>query len=227
MSDREQDGAALPPGFDDFYRKTYARVLAWARFLAWNMADAEQAVTDAFTATAQRWDGVGVSGFEAAEAYVRTIVRRQLARTRRRWLRRYYAELHGPVPPPPSDPHLAAEAREVLALFPQLSRRQREVLALWCQEYTSEEIARELGMKSTAVRTHLQRARHKLRDTLGMRGAEDERAGEFVSAADQLTIVLFRCEAELSETFAADTERMERIRAEIIARLAGQARHGR
>ena len=32
MSDREQDGAALPPGFDDFYRKTYARVLAWALF---------------------------------------------------------------------------------------------------------------------------------------------------------------------------------------------------
>lgn len=244
MTGREQDGAVLPSGFDDFYRKTYDRVLTYARFLAGNIADAEQAVTDAYAATAQRSDQV--SRYEAAEAFVRMIVRQQLTRTRRRWRGRRSAELHGPVPPPLSDPELSAEVRAVLALFARLSTTQREVLALRCQEYTTEEIARELGMKPSKVRTHLERARRRLRDALGLRpGPAEERTDEFVPAAsvrrasghadpaagagdrDQLTDLLLRSEAALGEAFAADTAGMERIRAGIIARLAILARDGR
>jgi len=202
-------------------------------------------VADAYAATAKRWDRV--SGYQAREAFVRMIVRQQLAKARRRWWGRRSAELHSPVPASAADPELSAEVRAVLALFPLLPKKQREALALRCQEYTTKEIAQELGMKPSTVRTHLERARRRLRDALGIGpGPDSERADEFVSAAsarrgdagipsgagqrdhDPLTSVLHRSEAGLREAFAADTGRRERIRAGIIARVSGhQERAGR
>lgn len=245
MTDRAQDDTALPPGFDEFFAAAYARVLTYARFLARNMVDAEQAAADAYAATAKRWDRI--SGFESKEAYVRRIVRQQLAREHRRGWRRRGAETRGLVPPRPADPELSAEVRMVLDLFPLLPPKQRAVLILCCQEYTSEEIAQELGMKPSTVRTHLERARRRLRDALGIRpGPGADRTDEFVPAAsarrrntsslpgperhehDQLTSLLHDSEAELREAFAADQARMERIRAVIAARVAGhRGRRGR
>ena len=238
MTDRAQDDTALPPGFDEFFAATYGRVLTHARFLARNMVDAEQAAADAYAATAKRWNRI--SGFEAKEAYVRRIVRQRLAKEHRRRWRRRDAETRGLVPPRPADPELSAEVRTVLDLIPLLPEKQRAVLVLACQEYTSEEIAQELGMKSSTVRTHLERARRRLRDALGIRpGPGTDRADKLVPAAsarrgnassrpgpeqhehDQLTGLLHRCEAELREAFAADQARKERIRAVIAARAAG------
>jgi DNA-directed RNA polymerase specialized sigma24 family protein len=67
VTDHAQDDAALPPGFDEFFVATYGRVLTYARFLARDMVDAEQAVADAYAAAAKRWDQV--SGYEVKEAY--------------------------------------------------------------------------------------------------------------------------------------------------------------
>lgn len=238
MTDRAGDGVALPPCFEGFYVETYGRVLTYARFLASNMVDAEQAAADAYAATAKRWDLV--SGYEAKEAYVRRIVRQRLAKEHRRRWHRGSAETRGPAPLRPTDPELSAEVRMVLDLFPLLPKKQRAVLVLACQEYTSEEIAQELGMKPSTVRTHLERARRRLRDALGIRpGPDADRTDEFVPAAsarrgdasslpgpeqhehNQLTSLLRRGEAELREAFAADQARMERIRAVIAARVAG------
>lgn len=245
MTDPVQNESALPPGFGEFFAATYGRVLTYARFLARNMADAEQAVADAYAEAAKRWDRI--SGFEAKEAYVRRIVRQRLAKEHRRRRRRRDTETQGPVPLRPADPELSAEVRLVLDLFPLLPEKQRAVLVLACQEYTSEEIAQELGMKPSTVRTHLERARRRLRDALGIRPeAGTDRTDKFVPAAsarrgnasplpgpeqhehDQLTGLLQRSEAELREAFAADQARMERIRAVIAARIAGhRGRRGR
>jgi RNA polymerase sigma factor (sigma-70 family) len=245
VTDRAQDDIALPPGFEGFYVETYGRVLTYARFLARNMADAEQAAADAYAATAKRWDRV--SGYEAKEAYVRRIVRQRLAKEHHRWGHRKSAETRGPVALRPTGPELSAEVRMVLDLFPLLPERQRAVLILCCQEYTSEEIAQELGMKPSTVRTHLERGRRRLRDALGIRpGPGAGRTDEFVPAAsarrgnagplpspvqrehDQLTRLLHDSEAELRQAFAADRARMERIRAVIAARVAGhRGRRGR
>lgn len=245
MTDHAQDSIALPPGFEDFYAKTYGRVLTYARFLARNMVDAEQAAADAYVETAKRWDRV--SGYEAKEAYVRRIVRQRLAKEHHRWWHRTSAETRGPVPLRPTDPELSAEVRMVLDLIPLLPPKQRAVLILCCQEYTSEEIAQELGMKPSTVRTHLERARRRLRDALGIRPVPGaDRTDTFVPAAsarrgdvsplpgpeqhghDHLTGLLRRSETELREAFAADQARMERIRAVIAAQVAGRrGRRGR
>jgi RNA polymerase sigma-70 factor (ECF subfamily) len=152
VSRHEQDGAVPLRGFDEFFCTTYPRVLAYARFLARDMVDAELAVADAYAETAKRW--TRIHEFEAKEAYVRRLVRQRLERQRRRQLRRVIAELKGHLSPRPADPELSAEVRTVLALIPLLPERQRAVLVLACQEYTSEEIAQELGMKASTVRTH-------------------------------------------------------------------------
>jgi RNA polymerase sigma-70 factor (ECF subfamily) len=235
----EQDGAVPLPGFDEFFYTTYPRVLAYARFLARDMVDAELAVADAYVETAKRW--TRIHEFEAKEAYVRRLVRQRLERQRHRQLRRVIAELKGHLSPRPADPELSAEVRTVLGLIPLLPEKQRAVLVLACQEYTSEEIAQELGMKSSTVRTHLERARGRLRDALGIRSAPGtDRADKLVPAASarrgsenslsgpeqhehgQLTGLLHRSEAELREAFAADQARMERIRAAVAARVAGR-----
>lgn len=245
MTDRARAAAASPPGFDEFFNATYSRVLAYARFLARNMVDAEQATVDAYAATAKQWDRVG--GFEAREAYVRRIVWQKLAKEHRRRQRRWSADARGRVPTRPTDPELSAEVRMVLDLIPSLPPRQRAVLILCCQEYTSEEIAQELGMKPSTVRTHLERARRRLRDALGItweRGTD--RTDRLVSASsarhgdagslpgpeqferDRLSELVHRSEAELREAFAADRARMERIRGLIAARIAGRrGRRGR
>lgn len=237
----EQANAVLPPGFDAFYDRTYYRVLAYARKLAGNIADAEQAVVDAYTVTALRWDRVG--GYESPEAYVRKIVRRHIAKAIRQWWRRQDPGWlrNVPLPPPPADPELSAEARELLALFQLLSKAQRQVLELHCQGLTSSEIAQELGMKPTTVRTHLERARARLRNALGLwPKPEGNRGDEFAPAAaskgrpgepgtgrperDPLAEFLAGSHQALLDAIAADEERKARVRAEIIARLGGQGR---
>jgi len=238
VTDRAQDGVALLPGFEGFYNETYARVLAHACHLAQNMVDAEQAVVDAYATTAKRWDRI--SGYEAKEAYIRKLVRQRLAKQYRRRWRRSRAESWGQAPSRPTDPELSAEVRLVLDLIHRLPPRQREVLALVCQEHTSEEIAQELGMKASTVRTHLERARRRLRDTLGGAGSGADRTDAFVPAAparrpgpaqhgdDRITGLLYRSEAELREALAADQARMERIRAAVASRVAGNCgRRGR
>jgi RNA polymerase sigma-70 factor (ECF subfamily) len=242
MTDRERGAAASPPGFDEFFDATYSRVLAYARFLARNMVDAEQAAVDAYAAAAKQWGRVG--DFEAKEAYVRRIVWQKLAKEHRRRQRRWGADVRGPVPAAPTDPELSAEVRTVLALIPSLPPKQRAVLILCCQEYTSEEIAQQLGMKPSTVRTHLERGRRRLRDALGItRERNTDRTDKLVSAAsvrhgnagsvpdpeqfehDRIAELVRRSEAELREAFAADRARMDRIRDLIAARVAGL--HGR
>jgi RNA polymerase sigma-70 factor (ECF subfamily) len=245
VTDRARDDTALPPGFGEFFDATYGRVLAYARFLARGMADAEQAAADAYAITVENWGRV--SSFEAKEAYVRRIVWQKIGKQKRRRLRGWIAEKRGFVSPRPTDPELSAEVRLVLELISRLPPKQRAVLILCCQEYTSEEIAQELGMKPSTVRTHLERGRRRLRDALGIRpGSGIDRTDEFVPAAssrrgnasplpgseqlehDQLTVLLYRSEAELREAFAADQARMERIRAGIAAQVAGhRGRRGR
>jgi RNA polymerase sigma-70 factor (ECF subfamily) len=226
-------------GFEDFYDETSKRVLTHACLLAQNMVDAEQAVVDAYAETAKRWDRI--SGYEAKEAYVRMIVRQRLAREHRRRWRRRSCESWGQAPSRPADPALSAEVRLVLDLLQMLPAKQRAVMALACQEYTSGEIAQELRMAPSTVRTHLTRARNRLRDALGLQpGPGADRIDEFASAVyerrgnvsplpgreqegnDQLTGLLQGSEAELREAFATDQARMERIRAAVAARIAGR-----
>lgn len=235
------DPALVPPGFDEFFRDTYSRVLVGARFLAANMVDAEQAVADGYAETAKRWNRV--SGYEAREAYLRLIIRQRLAKAHRRRGRRKHAEARATVSPRATDPELSAQVRLVLDLIPLLPPKQRAVIALSAQELTSEEIAQELGMKASTVRTHLERARRRLRDALGIRpGTSGGRLDEFVplrtgarsphprpgaEQSDQLGLLLRRGATELREGLAVDTTRRERVRALITARVARPGRWGR
>jgi RNA polymerase sigma-70 factor (ECF subfamily) len=226
------DGITLLPGFDDFYRQTYARVLAYARLQAGDITDAEQATVDAYTEAASRWDRV--SQYDNPEAYVRLIVRQRLTKTFRRWLREHSVAQQLSPPVPPADPELSAEVLAVLDFARRLPGRQRQILALHCQGYTSEEIAQELGVKPSTVRTHLERARIRLRDAFRMgQGPDGRRADDLVPAPRAATDsrprddLLLRSGAALHQAFAADAERMERLRAQIGAALAGKRRADR
>jgi RNA polymerase sigma-70 factor (ECF subfamily) len=228
-----QDGAVLLPGFDDFYRQTYARVLAYARFQAKGIADAEQALVDAYTVAAGQWDRIGQ--YDNPEAYVRQIVRQSLARAVGRWWKGLMVAQQSPSPVPPSDPELSAQVRAVLEFVARhLPRRQRQVLALHCLGYNSEEIAQELDMKSSTVRNHLKRARGSLRDAFGTgrepgRGQADglAPAPSEVAGSSLRSDLLAESWAALSGAFDDDAGRMERLRAQIGAAAAGKKRAGR
>jgi RNA polymerase sigma-70 factor (ECF subfamily) len=63
---------------------------------------------------------------------------------------------------------LEEETRAVLAVLRQLPLTQRQVMALYYDQFTIGEISEILGMTQMAVRQNLKRAREKLKTALGL-----------------------------------------------------------
>jgi len=148
-------------GFEAFYRREYAPVVALAFALSGRGAAAEDLAQDAFLATHRQWAKVGC--YDRPEAYVRHVVANMAVSYARRrasegralvrlagWARSAVDEL---------EPHDAAFWRTVRSL----PARQAQVVALYyLEDRSAEEIGEILHCSAATVRVHLHRGRMTL-----------------------------------------------------------------
>jgi RNA polymerase sigma-70 factor (ECF subfamily) len=153
-------------GFDEFYRATSARVLRYAYAVTGDLADAQDAVQEAYTRAWRDWRKV--ARHPAPEAWVRLVVSRLAVDRHRReagW-RRAVART-GPQPP------VAPPGEETVLLTTALRRlpgTQRQALALhYLCGLSVAEIAEETGAAEGTVKSWLSRGRAALAEQLAER----------------------------------------------------------
>ncbi|WP_172385643.1 SigE family RNA polymerase sigma factor [Streptomyces sp. MNP-20] len=157
--------------FDAFYAATAKRVVAAVYAMTGDLAEAEDAVQEAYVRAWQRWDRLTGAGDDPLP-WVRTVASRLAISTWRRTRNRVRAQFrHGPQ----ADlPELSADRVALVEALRGLPPRQRQVVVLHhLLDLPVEQVARETGATNGAVRTRLSRARK----VLGARLTEDEDTG--------------------------------------------------
>ncbi|MEU0042787.1 SigE family RNA polymerase sigma factor [Streptomyces werraensis] len=145
--------------FDQFYTAHAQRLVAIVYAVTGDLAEAEDAVQEAFARAWLRWDRIVAAGDPAP--WVRTVAMRLAVSTWRKSRNRIRAHFrHGP----PADlPGLAPDHVALVAALRKLKPEQRHVIVLHhLLDLPVEEVARETGSTREAVRTRLVRARRAL-----------------------------------------------------------------
>ncbi|GGL90982.1 SigE family RNA polymerase sigma factor [Micromonospora yangpuensis] len=157
-------------GFDEFYRGSRQRLLGFVYALTGNLAEAQDAVQEAYIRAWQRWSTV--SGYEDPEAWTRVVASR-VAVSRWRSLRsraRAYLR-HGAVE------SVAAPSTDTVAVVAALRRLpegQRVALALYYLiGMPVAEVARETEAPVGTVKARLHRGRAALADLLAVSDLEE------------------------------------------------------
>jgi len=162
---RDIDGGpvASEDDFDRFYLATYGRLVAELHGVV-GLADAEDAVQEAFARASVRWERI--RDYDHPAAWVRRVAF-NLALSSLRSTRRKLAA-YGRVGPPPPVPPPSEEAVMLGQALERLRRRHREVLVLhYLADLPVEEIARVLKIPAGTVKGRLFRARTALERELG------------------------------------------------------------
>lgn len=149
--------------FDAFYVTTAKRVVATVYAMTGDLAEAEDAVQEAYVRAWQRWDRLTSEGDPLP--WVRTVAVRLAISTWRRTRNRLLAHLrHGPQ----ADlPELSADCVALIGALRELPPQQRQVVVLHhLLDLPVEQVARETGASNGAVRTRLSRARKILGERL-------------------------------------------------------------
>lgn len=150
--------------FDQFYTAHVHRLVAIVYTVTGDAAEAEDAVQEAFTRAWSRWDRLVANGDPTP--WIRTVAMRLAVSTWRKSRNRVRAHFrHGP----PADlPDLAPDHVALVAALRKLKPEQRRAVVLHhLLDLPVEEVARETGSTSAAVRTRLVRARRALSIHLG------------------------------------------------------------
>ncbi|MGB2568241.1 SigE family RNA polymerase sigma factor [Micromonospora citrea] len=157
-------------GFDEFYRSSRQRMLGFVYVLTGNLAEAQDAVQEAYVRAWQRWSTV--SGYDDPEAWVRVVASR-IAVSRWRSLRsraRAYLR-HGvqeSVPGPGTD------TVDVVAALRRLPEEQRTALTLYyLLGMPVAEVARETEAPVGTVKARLSRGRVALAGLLAVTDLEE------------------------------------------------------
>ncbi|MFI6821834.1 RNA polymerase sigma factor [Micromonospora sp. NPDC050187] len=157
-------------GFDEFYRGSRQRLLGFVYALTGDLAEAQDAVQEAYVRAWQRWSTVG--GYDDPEAWVRVVASR-IAVSRWRSLRsraRAYLR-HGAtetVPAPSTD------TVEVVAALRRLPEEQRTALALYyLLGMPVADVARETNAPVGTVKARLSRGRTALAGLLAVTELEE------------------------------------------------------
>lgn len=159
-----------PIAWNGIVMRLQRRVFAAALAATGNVEEADEVTQEAFVRLFERMGSIrdpeAIGGW-----LVRTAV--NVARDRRRFwkLRAWFGVSLDADQEPSSEPspETTAARREAMEIFDawsraRLSEKERLVIQLrGGEEMTIEEIARELGVSASAVKTHLARAREKLR----------------------------------------------------------------
>ncbi|WP_445152861.1 RNA polymerase sigma factor [Baekduia sp. Peel2402] len=152
--------------FEQLYRATYPRVLAYARSVTSSHADADDAVAEAYAIAWRRQRDIPRG---AELGWLIGVTRRVLSNTWRS--RRRAGALHAlldlqprTAAPDPADQIGDAELREALMALSPLDR-EAVVLTTWFDLSTAD-AAQALGVTPAAFRMRVSRARRRLRASL-------------------------------------------------------------
>ncbi|MEW1614369.1 MULTISPECIES: SigE family RNA polymerase sigma factor [unclassified Streptomyces] len=160
--------------FDAFYAATARRLVATVYAMTGDLAEAEDAVQEAYARAWQRWDRLTREGDPLP--WVRTVASRLAVSAWRRTRNRLRAQLrHGPAPDVPGPSGLSGDRAALVAALRELSPDQRRAVVLHhLLDLPVEEVARETGSTSGAVRTRLSRARKLLGERLAHIDTHDD-----------------------------------------------------
>ncbi|MEV0429604.1 SigE family RNA polymerase sigma factor [Micromonospora sp. NPDC049836] len=146
-------------GFDEFYRDTRQRLLGVVYVLTGNLAEAQDAVQEAYIRAWQRWSTV--SRYDDPEAWVRVVASRiavsrwRSLRSRARAYLRHGADESVPAP--------STDTLEVVAALRRLPEEQRVAIALYyLLGMPVAEVARETDAPVGTVKARLSRGRAAL-----------------------------------------------------------------
>ena len=143
---------------DELYASHYGRLVVQVFAITGNLADAEDAVQEAFARASVRWRRIG--GYDSPEAWVRRVAL-NLAFTGRRRARRLL-EVLSRVPAPPPIP-LPADSLGLVEALKALPLPFRQVLVLhYLADLPVERVAGELGIAVGTAKSRLSRAREAL-----------------------------------------------------------------
>jgi RNA polymerase sigma-70 factor (ECF subfamily) len=144
--------------FDEFYAGNYGRFVVQLYAVTGSLAEAEDAVQEAFARASVHWGRVG--SYDAPEAWVRRVAL-NVAYTGLRRARRVVEVLGraGPAAPPP----LPADSLELVEALKALPLPLRQVLVLhYLADLPVERVAGELGVAVGTAKSRLARARQAL-----------------------------------------------------------------
>ncbi|MGC1214095.1 MAG: SigE family RNA polymerase sigma factor [Micromonospora sp.] len=160
-------------GFDEFYRGSRQRLLGFVYVLTGNLAEAQDAVQEAYIRAWQRWSTV--SRYDDPEAWVRVVASRiavsrwRSLRSRGRAYLRHGAEESIPAP--------STDTVEVVAALRRLPEEQRTAIALYyLLGMPVAEVARETEAPIGTVKARLSRGRAALAGLLAVVDLEEEAA---------------------------------------------------
>lgn len=157
-------------GFDEFYRGSRQRVLGFVYVLTGDLAEAQDAVQEAYVRAWQRWSTV--CRYDDPEAWTRVVASRIAVsrwRSLRSRTRAYLRHGAGDSTPPPS-----TDTLEVVAALRQLPEEQRVAVALYyLMGMPVAEVARETNAPVGTVKARLSRARVTLAGLLAVVDLEE------------------------------------------------------
>jgi len=144
---------------DDLYAASYRRLVVQVFALCGNLADAEDAVQEAFVAAIRRGHGLGQ--VTNTDAWMRKVA---LNRLRAGWRHSAVARKYlGVVPGPQAPVEIGPEHVAIVTALAQLEMEQREVVVLHhLADLGTARIAEELGIPEGTVKSRLARARARL-----------------------------------------------------------------
>jgi RNA polymerase sigma-70 factor, ECF subfamily len=151
-------------GFDAYFLRSYGRLVAELHSIVGSLAEAEDAVQEAFARASVRWERL--RDYDHPDAWVRRVALNlaasSLRRARRKLVVYRLVGVPAPAPPPGEDRVMLAQA------LGRLRRRHREVLVLhYLADLSVEEMARVLRIPVGTVKGRLFRARAALERELG------------------------------------------------------------
>jgi len=159
-------GTAQPPeAFDDFYRRTYAGLLALARVLVGS--GAEDVAQEAMLVAYRKWDQVGAMA--SPVGWVRRVCLHKAVSVRRRAQLEWRVLRRAPRPVPATDvAQQLASDDGFWSLVRGLPARQAEAVALhYALDLPVLEVADAMGCSEGSVKVHLARARTTLARVVG------------------------------------------------------------
>jgi RNA polymerase sigma-70 factor (sigma-E family) len=145
--------------FDEFYRSTRQRVLAYLYAACGDLAEAQDAAQEAYVRAWQRWSRL--RDYADPEAWIRIVGWRVLAS---RWRQvRAGARAYRRLGPPPDHPAPSEETVALVAALRRLPTDQRVALVLHhIVELPVAQVAEETGVPVGTVKARLARGRQAL-----------------------------------------------------------------
>jgi RNA polymerase sigma-70 factor (ECF subfamily) len=156
--------------FDEFYGATGRRVVAQVYAMIGDLAEAEDAVQEAYSRAWQRWETV--RDYTDPASWVRVVAYRIAVSSWRRARGRLAAHRRSGLPP--DEAELSPDTVALVAALRRIPAAQRRAIVLYhLADLSVREVADETGATESAVKAQLSRGRQALAQLLG----DDERQG--------------------------------------------------